>query len=252
MRALCVAALWTQVFALSCISPPSQAQENWSSPHISVIKVSSWSEFLDVLNQPHIDVTVRNDGNAAIGTLGFQCRLHLLDRAVPVFDGDFSTTLDRVIRPGAEQELKLQPNMFSELGEIIEHGYRNASWSCYVSHVLTAAGQSISFQPGAIPHKGAPLGIQYAAVPSAMVTPLKLPANNGMWVLKVQPGSIAESAGLRVGDVIVSIDGEPLHVVRDLTTNLDDATTAGRIADLFVIRTGMPIHISVRLGTGPQ
>jgi len=80
-----------------------------------------------------------------------------------------------------------------------------------------------------------------------MTAPLKLGGGGGMWVLKVQDGSIAEVAGLRVGDVIVEIDGKPLKAVRDLATAFDDATSAGRAADLSVIRAGSPIHVSIQL-----
>jgi hypothetical protein len=213
--------------------------------------VSSWSEFLEVLNEPHLDIDIHNDGNAAVGTLDTRCRLFILDRATPIFDGEWSTTLDRVIPPGEDQSLKLQPNMFSELGQIIQHGYRNADWSCYVSRVLTAEGQSVSFEPGALPHKGPILGIGYAPVPPAMVGPLKLPDGNGMWVLKVQPGSVAETAGIRVGDVILSVDGKSLKAVRDLTSDLDEATAAGRSVDLSLVRAGTALHVPVQLAGAP-
>gem|GEM_PF-4633401 len=240
-----VTAIW--VCIVTCLPLPVFAQEHWESPHISVTKVSSWSEFLDLLNQPHIDIAIRNDGNTAVGTLDFRCRLFLLDRANPIFDDGWTTTLDRVIRPGDARTLKLTPNMFGELGQIIQQGYRNASWSCFVSRVLTSDGRNINFEPGAIPHKGPVLGIVYTPVPPNMTAPLKLGGGGGMWVLKVQDGSIAEVAGLRVGDVIVEIDGKPLKAVRDLATAFDDATSAGRAADLSVIRAGSPIHVSIQL-----
>jgi len=237
---------WAQALVLIFL-PFSARAETWNSPHISIVKVASWSEFLDVLNQPHLDVVIHNDGSAAVGTLDFHCRLFILDRATPILEDEWSTTLDRVIQPGKQQSLELRPNMFSELGRVIEHGYRNAAWSCYVSRILTAEGQIISFEPGALTHKGGTLGIGYTPVPEAMLAPLKLPDGGGMWVLKVQAGSIAEAAGIRVGDVVLSIDGKRLTAVRDLTSDLDAATAARRPAELTLSRAGATLHIPVRL-----
>ena len=225
--------------------PLDTAQAQWKSAHISITKFAAWSEFLDALDQPHIDVTIHNDGTESVGTLDCHCKLLLLDRALPIFEDSWSADLDQVIRPGQNQTLKLKPNMFSELGRVIQHRYQNASWSCFVSRVLTASGQSITFEPGQLPVDGPPFGVGYAPVPDAMAPKVKVPPGSGMWLMMVQPQSAAEAAGLKVGDVVLSIDGRPLKVIADLPSVLRDARAAGRAAHLSVVRTGQQLDLLV-------
>jgi len=225
---------------------PTSAQQVWTSPHLTIEKFATWSEFLDVLNQPHIDMVISNDGTQAIGSYAFRCRLVLADRAKPVFEGSWSTDLDHVVHPGEKQTVKLRPNMFSEAGEVIQHHYPDASWSCYVSHILTAAGQSISFEPGQLPTEGPPFGVSYAPVPPNMAPLLKVQAGTGMWVIKVKPGSGADASGLKQGDVILAIDGNDLKVVADLPDALGAARQAGHPARLAVVRAGKPIEIEAK------
>ena len=234
---------------MAVIVQPAAAQTTWKTAHISITKVAAWSEFLDALNQPHMDLTIQNDGTEPVGTFDFVCRLHALDRAPPLFEGSSSTTLDEVIRPGRTQIVKLVPNMFSELGQTIQRRASNTVWSCYVSRVLTAAGQSIPFEPGQLPVEGPPFGVGYTPIPDAMAPLLKVPAGSGMWVMKVQSGSAAEAAGLKVGDALLSIDGKPLKVAADLPNALKAARADGRRAHLAVVRAGEPLEL---LGPPPD
>jgi hypothetical protein len=230
---------------------PAGADTAWTSPHLTIEKFATWSEFLDVLNRPHIDMFIRNDGSEAIGSYGFRCRLHLLDRATPIFESSWATDLDRVIRPGEARTVKLSPNMFSEAAQVIQHRYDNAAWSCYVDRVLTASGRSIGFEPGQLPTEGPPFGVGYAPLPDAMAPLLKVPAGAGMWVMKVQPGSAAEASGLTSGDVILAIDGHPLKVVSDLRDALLAARTAGHAPHLSVVRKGQPLDIEAKPSQAP-
>jgi hypothetical protein len=222
---------------------PALAASAWPSPHLTIEKFAPWSEFLDVLNQPHINMVIRNDGTEAIASYGFRCRLFLLDRAKPIFEGAWPVNLDHVVRPGETQTVKLTPNMFSELGGVIQHHYDNGAWSCFVTQVLTASGQTIRFEPGQLPAEGPPFGVGYTPVPAAMSPMLNVPSGKGMWVLKVQPRSAAEVSGVKEGDVIVAIDGIELKALPDLPEALKAAKGAGRPARLSLIRAGRPLEI---------
>ena len=55
-----------------------------------------------------------------------------------------------------------------------------------------------------------------------------LPKDSGVVVLSVEPNSPAEKAGLREGDVIVALEGQPVAGVDDLHRGLTDARVGVR------------------------
>ena len=76
---------------------------------------------------------------------------------------------------------------------------------------------------------------------------LSLPIQQGrgpLTVTEVQAGSPAVAADLRVGDIIVSADGQTFAVSRDLTAYV--RSHAGRVVALTVIRAGEEVVLEVR------
>jgi S1-C subfamily serine protease len=82
----------------------------------------------------------------------------------------------------------------------------------------------------------------------------------GVLVLKVEPGSVAEGAGLRgtrldrrgnliPGDMLLSLDGEPLDSVDSLLSLLDGYAIGDRVT-LRIWREGDEIEISLPLQGG--
>jgi S1-C subfamily serine protease len=67
----------------------------------------------------------------------------------------------------------------------------------------------------------------------------------GVLVGKVLSGTAAEQAGLRVGDLIVSVDGEPIEDAGDLRRALRERR--GEIFDVEVIRDGSPMSLTVEI-----
>ena len=55
----------------------------------------------------------------------------------------------------------------------------------------------------------AEIGVQLQTITPEMAQGLKLPRNFGVIVSDVEPGSPAETAGIRVGDILLTIDGKP-------------------------------------------
>jgi serine protease Do len=80
-------------------------------------------------------------------------------------------------------------------------------------------------------------------------------AREGMLVASVQEGSPGARAGLRAGDVIVTVNGRPVRSRMELVREMDAAAGgAGTEASLGVVRDRKTITIKVRLGdqgTGP-
>ena len=99
-------------------------------------------------------------------------------------------------------------------------------------------------------------------VPSDVREERGLP-DEGVAVIEVQPGSVADKAGLRgsdetitldggfelpaPGDVIVAIDGRPVDDVEDITELVTYGSQAGDELAFSVVRAGVQIEINVRL-----
>jgi serine protease Do len=90
------------------------------------------------------------------------------------------------------------------------------------------------------------LGVTVQQVTSDIAQNLGLKHAGGAIVSSVTPGSAADKAGVKQGDVIESFNGQP---VQDFNTlrNRVAATTPGTKADLTVVRDGAEKHLSVQL-----
>ncbi len=65
------------------------------------------------------------------------------------------------------------------------------------------------------------IGITYQPVNAGLVRALSLPGKEGTLVTDIEHDGPAERAGLRPGDLIVSIDGRAIHTVGDLSHQLE-------------------------------
>ena len=75
---------------------------------------------------------------------------------------------------------------------------------------------------------------------------LALASTEGALVVKVQPGSPAEKAGLRPHDVVLALNGKPVRSSADLRNRMG-LIPVGDEAELGVRRGGKPIDIRVRI-----
>jgi serine protease Do len=79
-------------------------------------------------------------------------------------------------------------------------------------------------------------GLRLVTVDPELARRYELGAARGAYVFKVYPGSPAAQAGLALGDVITSIEGQP-------ALSREDVTTA-----LYSFPEGTPLHLAVRRG----
>ncbi len=80
------------------------------------------------------------------------------------------------------------------------------------------------------------LGLQ--AITPTLASALKLPRNSGVVISDVQPGSPAESAGIKLEDVLLSVDGRAIDSVPSMTG--------------FLFEHGSGEHIKIRILRGVQ
>lgn len=78
------------------------------------------------------------------------------------------------------------------------------------------------------------IGVMTETITPPLVEALGLPADSGVLISDVIPGGAAESAGLRINDIVTAVNGKPVESARDL--GLDIYASAGRELALDVLR----------------
>jgi serine protease Do len=95
------------------------------------------------------------------------------------------------------------------------------------------------------------LGIYVQKLTPEIASSMNLKEDEGALVSDVTPGSPAEKAGIKRGDVIVEFDGEKIDDVTDLTT-LSAVTPPGKEATIKLVRDGKTSEVTVKLGETPE
>ena len=94
------------------------------------------------------------------------------------------------------------------------------------------------------------LGIRIQSVDDAMAQALGLDTKGGALVAEVTDGTPAADAGLKVGDVVLAVDGKDVADARALTRTVADLKP-GSDTTLTLWRDGKKTEASVKLGTLP-
>lgn len=94
------------------------------------------------------------------------------------------------------------------------------------------------------------LGVQIQPVDGDLADSLGIPKNRGEFVQTVQPGEPGERAGIRPGDIVLSINNKP--ITRDQTLSFIVANTApGTRVPVELIRDGRRINLTATVGKRP-
>jgi serine protease DegQ len=81
------------------------------------------------------------------------------------------------------------------------------------------------------------IGVAIQDVTPALAQALDLPADRGALVTQVEPGSPAERADIRAGDVVVAVDGEAVESAADLRNEVG-LVRAGGSVEVAILRDG--------------
>ena len=93
-------------------------------------------------------------------------------------------------------------------------------------------------------------GVVAGPISPVMATMLGKPDLKCAVVAAVAPGSVAERAGVKLGDCITEFDGQTVHDPRDLVAASRDAP-AGKPLTTSAIRSGSPITLSFQFEEAP-
>ncbi len=78
-----------------------------------------------------------------------------------------------------------------------------------------------------------------------------LGVKEGVIIAQIMPGSPADKGGLKVGDVVVEVDGQKVSEVRELQFKIM-RTEPGKEIDLKVIREGKEVGLKIKVGEMPE
>jgi serine protease Do len=95
------------------------------------------------------------------------------------------------------------------------------------------------------------LGVQIQDVDEDLAKSLKLKEARGAIVSNVEAGSPADEAGLKPGDVVVSLDGRPVENGSDLSSRVARRAPEAEVS-LGVLRDGSEETLDATLGTFPE
>jgi Do/DeqQ family serine protease len=95
------------------------------------------------------------------------------------------------------------------------------------------------------------LGARLQSVTPEIAETLGLKAPNGALVASVTPGSPAARAGLKLSDLVVAVDGQPIEDINAFDYRFATRPLGGT-AQLDVQRNGKPVALTVPLETAPD
>jgi membrane-associated protease RseP (regulator of RpoE activity) len=107
-------------------------------------------------------------------------------------------------------------------------------------------GQPFEFEPSNQPY----LGVNFRMITPELRAQEDLDEEQGALIVEVVPGSPADEAGLRRGDIIHAVDGALVNENHHLA-ELIESYKPGESVELTVIRNGRRITIDVELGLRP-
>jgi serine protease Do len=95
------------------------------------------------------------------------------------------------------------------------------------------------------------LGVTITSLSDDIAQSLNLPSKNGAYVTDVTAGGPSDKAGMKVGDVVLRLNGKPVKDNTELTRRVGMAA-AGDVLKLDILRGGKPMTLEVHSGIRPS
>jgi S1-C subfamily serine protease len=94
------------------------------------------------------------------------------------------------------------------------------------------------------------VGLQPVGLPEHIVSKLNLKAASGLIVLTTESGGPAEQAGVLVGDILLSLEGQAVEDVQDLQSVLG-SDSVGKMVKAAIVRGGQLMEVGIVAGERP-
>lgn len=125
--------------------------------------------------------------------------------------------------------------------------YSGVGFAIPINYAVNIAEQIIA---GKTPTH-AKLGVSLSTVNSAIASRYGLSTDSGAYVASVVPGSGADSAGVKEGDIVVAVNGEAVTSASDLMLDVREHNP-GDTVTITVNRNGESIDLKVTLGSDDE
>jgi S1-C subfamily serine protease len=139
------------------------------------------------------------------------------------------------------------------LGRVV--GLTTSGASRHLQYAIRAAAVTRlaehAAQRGRIPRAYLGVGTQPVALPEALRHRLELEQATALIAVNVRPDGPAAVAGLIIGDIVVSIDGDPIAEPEDLVAALRPERV-GQVVTVRIVRGGEPRELRVTVGERPR
>jgi serine protease Do len=123
-------------------------------------------------------------------------------------------------------------------------GYEGVSFAIPINLAVQIKDQIV--KTGKVAH--ARLGVEVQTLDQSLADSFKMKSPNGALVAKIEPDSAAARAGLKVGDVILAFNGNPIGDAGQLSARVGTATPGDK-ASLEVWREGRNVTLNVTIGS---
>ncbi|HRF59137.1 MAG TPA: PDZ domain-containing protein [Fimbriimonadaceae bacterium] len=118
-----------------------------------------------------------------------------------------------------------------------------------MTSILAAVSFAFLPQADALPRRGT-LGVPFAAVPSEQRTSLALKPGEGLLVQKPSPGLTGHKAGLKEGDIVLTLNGKP--VMQSTVSAAIREIPTGSTVTLGIVRDGKKLDLTASLTEKPR
>ena len=95
------------------------------------------------------------------------------------------------------------------------------------------------------------LGVGPQPIDDDLANSFGLPKNQGELLRQIEPGQPAEKAGLKVGDVVLRVDGKQVNPDQSLSYLVANISPGSRVP-IDILRQGRPMTIATVIGTRPS
>jgi serine protease Do len=95
------------------------------------------------------------------------------------------------------------------------------------------------------------IGLDVIDLPQSLREHFGAPAEAGVMVSEIVPGSPGASAGFELGDVLIEVDGEQVRTRGELLARLRGGGV-GNVVELAVVRDGSPLQLEAMILPAPE